>query len=810
MKWFKAIFSLILTIALVYVLNTKLGDIPPIGKFLSPFVGFWQNAEGPATATKQQLAVAGLQGEVSILLDKNRVPHIFAQNDHDLYFAQGYYTAHDRLWQMEFQTHAAAGRISEIVGAKALELDRFQRRMGMVYGAKNSLAGMMVDPTTRAMLEAYSAGINAYIKSLSPKEYPLEYKLLDYAPEAWSPLKCALLLKLMAYDLAGRSDDLRMSNILQQYGPDITQNLFPDYPFRAEPIVPEGTPLDFTPLKTPPVPTGFGAQLSNKVLEKEPPAELGSNNWAVAGAKSATGYPLLANDPHLQLNLPSIWYQVQLVGPDVNVCGVSLPGAPGIIIGFNQNISWGVTNVDADVLDWYQIKFKDNRKQQYWHHNQWKPVRQQVEEIKIRGQQSLFDTVYYTHQGPVVYDKPDKVFNNQTPVSHAMRWVAHDKSNELRTFYLLNRARNYQDYQQALAFYVAPAQNFIYADNQQNIAIWPNGRFPLKWKDQGKFILDGTNPANDWQGWIPATQNPHVKNPTRGFVSSANQFSVGPDYPYYLNWEFGSPERAIRINQRLAAMEKITVDSMRALQNDNFNVHAQTVLPTLLSYMRPAGLNPTQQQVLRIMQQWQYQNNPTETAPTVFELWWQLFNEAIWHDDFNNVGLELRYPSRDRTIHLVQHEPQSAWFDNRLTPQKETLPELVNASFRATVDSLQHQLGNIGNKWQWAPYKSTSIRHIANLPGFGRENLQIGGGRGIVNATSERHGPSWRMVVALGPQVQGFGVYPGGQSGNPGSFYYDNMIETWRQGKLNNLVYLQSKADQAPAIIATLTLQNQK
>jgi len=807
MKWFKAVFSLFVTIALVYVLNTKIGDIPPVGKFLSPFRGFWQNAESKDLAATKQLVVTGLQGKVSILLDKNRVPHIFAENNHDLYFAQGYYTARDRLWQMEFQTHAAAGRLCEIVGAKYLELDRFQRRMGMVYGAKNSLAGMMADPATRDMLEAYSAGINAYIKSLSPQEYPLEYKLLDYAPEAWTPLKCALLLKLMAYDLAGRSDDLRMSNILQQYGPQITQDLFPDYPFRAEPIVPEGTPLDFTPVKTPSVPTNFQAQLSNKVLEKEPPAELGSNNWAISGAKSATGYPILANDPHLQLNLPSIWYQVQLIGSDVNVCGVSLPGAPGVVIGFNQNISWGVTNVDADVMDWYQVKFKDNRKKQYWHDNQWKPVRRQVEEIKIRGQKSLIDTVYYTHHGPVVYDKPEKVFNKQTPVSHAMRWTAHDKSNELRTFYLLNRARNYQDYQHALSFYVAPAQNFIYADNSQNIAIWPNGRFPLKWQEQGKFILDGTNLAHDWQGWIPAAHNPHVKNPARGFVSSANQFSAGPDYPYYLNWQYSSPERAIRINQRLAAMEKVTVDSIQALQNDNFNIHAQTILPTLLRYMRPADLNAHQQQVLKVMQQWQYRNDAQEIAPTVFEIWWLLFNKAIWEDDFANTGLELRYPSRDRTIHLVQQEPQSAWIDNRNTPPKETLADLVNASFRATADSLQRQLGAVSKKWQWAVYKSTSIQHIANLPGFGKQNLSIGGGRGIVNATSERHGPSWRMVVALGPQVQGYGVYPGGQSGNPGSFYYDNQIETWRLGKLNSFVYLRNKTDNSSAIMATLTLQ---
>ena len=272
-------------------------------------------------------------------------PTSFAANDHDLYYAQGYLTARDRLWQMEFMTRVAAGRISEVVGPKALEYDRFQRRMGLGFGAENSLREMMQNDTTRLVLESYSAGVNAYISQLRPADYPFEYKLLDYAPEPWQPLKCALLLKLMAWDLSGRSDDLRLSNILSKYGPEVTRDLFPDYPFRADPVVPEGTPLDFTPLPVPVAPPLFGAAVSGLVPSREPDAELGSNNFAVAGSRSASGLPLLANDPHLQLNLPSIWYQIQLSAPGQNVYGVTIPGAPAVIIGFNENVAWGVTNV---------------------------------------------------------------------------------------------------------------------------------------------------------------------------------------------------------------------------------------------------------------------------------------------------------------------------------------------------------------------------------------------------------------------------------------------------------------------------------
>ncbi|PSR56847.1 penicillin acylase family protein [Adhaeribacter arboris] len=808
MKVIRAVLSVGLALALIIALNTSLGVVPPIGKFLSPFVGFWQNAETRDNLKATELPITGLQAPVQILYDENRIPHIFAQNNYDIYFAQGYVTTKDRLWQMEFQTHAAAGRVSEIIGSKAIEFDRYQRRMGMVYGAQQSLKAMLAEPRSRQMLEAFTAGVNAYIEQLRPKNYPLEYKLLNYAPEPWTPLKCTLLLKLMAYDLSGRSDDLRMTNILRKYGPEVTKNLFPDYPFREDPIIPANTPLDFKPLPIPSAPASFTAQLAEIKRPQEPDPELGSNNWAVSAEKSATGYPILANDPHLELNLPSIWYQVQLITPDMNVYGVSLPGAPNVIIGFNEHIGWGVTNVDADVMDWYQIKFKDKTQQQYWHAHQWKPVRKVIEEIKIKGAPTVFDTVSYTHHGPIVYDAAEKVFNHQTPVKHAMRWMAHDSSNELLAFYLLNRAHNYNDYRQALTYYSAPAQNFIYADDAKNIAIWPNGKFPLKWPEQGKFILDGTDPAYDWQGWIPQSHNPHVENPARGFVSSANQFSADPkQYPYYLNWQFAAAQRGIRINQRLAEMQKVTVDSMRQLQNDNLNLQAQTILPALLTAVQKEKLSTTQQQALAVLSSWNYFNDAPQIAPSIFQEWLPVLNKAIWDDEFGSTkNRELRYPSADRTMQLILTEPQARWFDNQNTPAKETLGQLITTTFQAAVDSLQQHYGSLGPKWQWAQVKSTDILHMAKLPGFGKTDLIIGGGAGIVNATGARRGPSWRMVVALGPEVQGYGVYPGGQSGNPGSFYYDNLIETWRQGKLLKLPYLKTASDPAAQQMVSIRL----
>ena len=815
----KALLALAASITLVWMLNTKHGELPPFGPLLSPYRGFWQNGERPGDFPAQQtLSLPGLRQPVTVRYDDHRVPHVFAQNDADLYFAQGYLTARDRLWQMEFQTHVAAGRLSEIVGPARLETDRFFRRMGLPFGAANSLKAMMADPETRTVLTAYTAGVNAYIKQLTPATLPFEYKLLDYRPEPWQPLKCALLLKYMAWDLSGRTDDLRMSNILRQYGPAVVKDLFPDYPTREDPIVPVGTPLDFKPLPTPAVPKSFEAAYALQQLRTEPDAELGSNNFAVSGLKSASGYPLLANDPHLQLNLPSIWYQIQLTAPGVNVYGVTIPGAPAVIIGFNENVAWGVTNVAADVLDFYQLKFRDNTRRAYWHAGHWKPVRRVVERIKVRGQPDWLDTVLYTHHGPVVYDKNEKPFLNQTPIGHAMRWTAHDGANEVRTFCQLNRARTYADYTAALATYSSPAQNFIFADSEKDIAIWPNGHFPLKWRDQGKFILDGTDPAYDWQGWIPAAQNPHVKNPARGFVSSANQFSAGPDYPYYLNWNYANYERGHRINQRLTAMTQVTPDSLRRLQNDVLDLNAQLMLPRMLALVSDPALGTTppaaaspEGKVLAELRRWPYQYTADAVGPTIFSLWYANLVKRLWDDDFplTPTGPALRYPSRDRTNTLILNEPDSPWIDDRHTPTHETLPQLALQSLHFATDSLTRKFGPLSPKWRWAAQKSTDVLHLLQLPGFGEMDLDCGGGAGIVNATSERNGPSWRMVVALGPRVRAYGVYPGGQSGNPGSPFYNNLVETWRVGKLDELVFLRSATEANPRVATAWTLQGQ-
>jgi len=805
-------FYLLLTATLVFLLNTKMGSLPPLGKFLDPFNGFWQQAESRQTQTESKLQINGLKGQVTIRFDENRVPHIEADNEEDLYFAQGFIVARDRLWQLDFQTRFAAGRLSEVIGEKAIDLDKYNRRMGMGFGARNMEAFVIKDPKMKMVLDAYTKGINAYIGTLKPKDYPIEFKLLDYEPENWKPINSAYLLKLMSATLAAASNDFYMSNALSKFGPEVIKDLFPNYPFREDPIIPVGTKWEFDPLAIPKTPEELPLNNNIKLNPKE--EGLGSNNWAISGDKTITGFPLLANDPHLEMTLPAIWYQNQLTAPGVNVYGVTIPGSPGVIIGFNKEVAWGVTNVGSDVLDWYKITFKDNSKSEYLFENEWKPIKKVVETIQVRGKETITETVFYTHYGPIVYmegEKPEALpKSNNIPVGYALKWIAHQPSNDIKTFYELNRAKNYSDYRAALLHYVAPAQNFIFASKENDIAITPNGYFPLKWKGQGKFLLDGSRSANEWQGRVPAEHNPTVKNPPRGFVSSANQFSTDSTYPYYLHWEFTGYERGARINRQLATMDKAGVKDFQQLQNDNYSIHAENIRDILAENVIISSLNEREKKALALFKTWSFRYDAKEIAPSIFEWWHKNLALGIWSDEFSDAKNPMVIPSRDRTVQLLLTDDTAKWYDNIKTPGIETKGDIITTTFKETVDSLFKTYGEISSKWEWGNVKGTNIPHLAKISGFGTKTLFTGGSKTAVNAISQTTGPSWKMIISLGDKVEAYGLFPGGESGNPGSFYYDNMVEKWAGGKLNSLYFYEKGNPDPKRIKQTISLTSKK
>ena len=784
MKILPLIISVVVTTGLVVTLNTKLLLPAPLAKLLSPQHGIWQNAENANANFKVDLSFLKLKGKVNVYLDERLVPHVFAEQENDVYFVQGYLHAKFRLWQMELQTHAAAGRASEIIGGKALTHDREFRRLGMGYAAEISLKEMEADSTTKASCDAYTAGVNAYINTLTISQLPIEYKLIGYTPEPWSNLKTALFLKYMSYDLAAHEDDIEMTNAKSFFSPADVDLLYPAKQDSLDPIIPKGTMYAAPKLLVKQPATADSVYFKNKDLlvmnEEKPDRENGSNNWAVSAGKTKNGAPILCNDPHLGLNLPSLWFEMQLSTPTFNAYGATFPGAPSVIIGFNDNCAWGVTNGGRDVRDYYEIKFKDDSRTEYWFDSAWKKTQFRIETIKVKDSANYVDTVAYTVFGPVMYDKSfsgNRTGNNKY---YAVRWTAHDPSKELLTFNLLNHAKNYSDYLTAVVNMHTPGQNFAFAAKNGDIAMRTQGAWPAKWKGQGDFIMPGTDSSYMWQGMIPADEIPFQFNPLRGFVSSANQKPADSAYPYYLGRDY-PPYRGFIINRKLTAMDNITPQDMMAMQTNNYDVFAEMARPVFLKNIKEALLDDDEKKYLYILKTWDCNNEVNSTGPTVFKVLWQSFYSQVYDDEFSKAPAVIMHPFESSLLDGILRDSNYKFLDNIETTQKETLADDVTAAFK--IAAVQLKKIEMEGRLAWATYKATRVNHLTKLEPFSRLNLPVGGGTNCINATKENHGPSWRMVVSLTAQTEAYGVYPGGQSGNPGSQFYDNFIDQWAAGK---------------------------
>lgn len=774
----------VITTALIIILNSTVIIPAPLGKLLSPQNGLWQNAESVNHDYSADLSFKQLKGKVNVYFDDRLVPHVFAEDENDAFFVQGYLHAKFRLWQMEFQTHAAAGRISELIGKKAIDFDRDKRRLGMVFAAENSLKEIENDPETLAECDNYTAGVNAYIESLNESTLPVEYKLLGYYPEKWTNLKTALFLKYMSLDLAGGENDFEYTNAKSVFSSADFDKIYPIIMDSLDPIVPKGTvfPKPGIELKIPSTADSlyFDTKDSTTIQEQKPDPNNGSNNWAVSGSKTKSGYPILCNDPHLGLNLPSLWYEMQISTPTYNAYGATFPGAPAIIIGFNDNCAFGFTNAGRDVRDYYEIKFKDDTRKEYWFDSQWVKTTFRIEKIKVKDGPDYLDTVAYTNIGPVMYDKSYSGGRSTNNKYYAVRWKAHDPSNELKMFTLLNKAKNYNDYLEAIKYLHTPGQNCLFASKSGDIAIWDQGEFPAKWKRQGDFVMPGTDSSYFWQGMIPQDENPHLVNPERGFVSSANQLPADTSYPYYLGGHF-PPYRGWEINKRLSVMNNITTEDMMKLQTDNYNVFGEMALPVLVNNMEVLKLSNDELKYFDILKTWNLRNDVDSKGATLFVLTWDSLENKTWDDEFLKTNLQLMMPYESTLLNNILKDSAFKFLDDINTPQIETLADDVTAAFKHAV-AVAQQADSKGSL-EWGRYKDTKVLHLARLDAFSRLHLPIGGGTNTINAANEQHGPSWRMIVSLTPQTQAYGVYPGGQSGNPGSQFYDDFVDAWVQGK---------------------------
>lgn len=800
------------TCLLVFLLNNRwvVGGVavPPLGKFLSPTHGFWQNMQRDHMQ-EETLLIPGLEQPVTVVFDSLMIPHVYAASDADVYLAQGFLTARDRLWQMEFQVLAGAGRLSEFLGFNPdiLAYDREQRRLGMTFGARNALNEMMKDSLTRRCLDRYTEGVNLYIQSLPERKLPFEYKLLDYKPEPWTNLKIAMLLKNMCKTLNMGDKDFEMTSALKLFGPEMVELLYPDNEHSGDPIVDAPGKWNFAPAAIPSTPLAIPPDFI-KVKHPKSDPHAGSNNWAVSGTKTATGAPILCGDPHLNLTLPSIWYVMHLHTPDMNVMGAAIPGAPTVIIGFNDSIAWSVTNAQRDLVDWFSIQYQDSQRHAYWLDGKWIETKKVVEKIHIRGEDTFYDTVVYTHWGPVTYDKsfPGNSPREEQSSGMSFRWIAHDPSNELKATYQLNRAQNFSDYMSALNHWKLPAQNFAFASVQGDIAMRVQGAFPIRRPGEGKFVIDGSVGTNGWNAFIPNEQNMYYKNPSRGFVSSANQYPVDDTYPYYITASNYETYRNRRINEVLRELDSVTVRDMMRLQNDNLNLKARENLPWLLAQLDSSNQDPA----AAILRDWNFENNADSEGASYFSAWWDALLETAW-DEMTSATQSLEMPTDFVTSRLLREQPGFQFFDVVGTPKVETARDVARIAFDSAVHRISAWKERTGNTHvYWGEYKASFISHLVPTLRVLGQPVNTGGGGGIVNAHNRRNGPSWKMIVSLEPNgVRAWGIYPGGQSGNVGSKFYNNMIDRYVQGGYYSL-HFPSQPDTSIQLTSLQMLPSKK
>ena len=774
--YIKSLLCLVVTILLTGVLTGKITipnlSIPPLASFLHPVTGIWNNG-----------VVKGSPGIYSdpkdaanyIAYDDRRVPHIYAKTIERALFLQGYAEAKDRLFQLDLISRAASGRLSEILGSRTIDIDKGLNRNSLEIAARNAVATWQEHPKDYQLFGHYIDGINQFINELSPKDYPLEFKLLDYIPEPWSYYKSALVSRYMANTLSRREDDVESSNMLVLLGIERFNHLFPQNDDGGYPVIPNEKQYDFD--------TIYGDQLEHdsiveRILRKEyfekPPKGVGSNNWVLGNSKTATGTPIFANDPHLSLSLPSIWYECQITTPNTNAYGVTIPGLAGIMMGFNEYISWGETNVGHDVADMHLIKYTDGKKDNYLLDDKVLPVEYEIQEIKVKNGPSVFDTLKYTKWGMIIRESADGLHDV------AMDWLAVKKQEkpDLCTFVYMAQSKNYDEFEKANSVFSVPAQNFLFGAKNGDIALRVNGTLPARHGQDGRFLEPGDSSKYGWKGYIPRSQNPQILNPNQDYLTSSNQRSAGADYPYYYTGSF-EHFRNISINDKLKNKNDWTIDEVKAMQFDSYSVFAARILPLLLSKIAEEN------EIVNTLKNWDFQYHRNKVAPTYFNIWIKYLRRATFDEIYEYQDqMEVMIPKNYRLLSLIQNECEDEIFDKQYTITKETCTEIVRLSFQEALKEIA-QLEQI----KWGEYRPITINHYTRLPALSRFGINTDGNSDAINATSSSFGPSWRMVVSLEQTTKGYGIYPGGQSGNPLDPFYDNMITKWANGQYDELQF---------------------
>ena len=785
-KW----FWLILAIGWLLFLKLGAGPLPGLGPLFEVSTGIWDHH--PSTLESRTLS--GLKDKVTVTIDQSGVPHIFARNESDLYLAQGFVMAQARLFQMDISTRVTAGMLSELVGERGLAFDEFFVKFGMRGSVDEMWRAIGKEPRTRAMLEAFVTGVNLYVDQL--QEPPPEYKILNVKPQRFSPERFVHMGKALTFNLAGRTFDLELSQIAGKFGVEHVLDLFPQYlPAKFEDFV-DPRPHGKAPLAEP----TRAFQTSFKEFPSFPWANpgQGSNNWAVAPAKSASGTSLFANDTHLGLTLPNIWFETQLYTPDFNAYGVSLAALPGLVNGFNKDIAWGPTNGTTDVLDFYEIEFEDETSARYLVNQQWYTGREEKQIVKIKGGNEKEIVVMNTHLGVLLH--------RQGKLGLVADWAGHRPGNELLALRGLLNAANVDECLLSFSDWRVPIQNFLCVD-KTNIAWTHAGFVPKRPAGQGRFVMDGRTARVPLIEELPESDRPQARNPAQGFLRSANEKILPPSAGIYLGWDYEPPNRGQRIQEALQAKDKWTPEDMIALQNDVRNVEAMRILPHLLRLVKQDELTSGQREALELLRAWDYRVLATRIEATLYAVWTDKFKEKIFGDDVLEEGKRKLMPRDARLAWLLArleanpNDPDAKWVDDRATDAKETLTGQATRALQATWNLLIERLGPDPKLWTWRNWQQPRFLHAGRLPGFGSDVLTVDGSNDTVSAVAKAHGPTYRVVVETGEWPKAWMQVPGGNNGDPFATDFERFVTDWSQGRMRQVEFYRDMEEAKKAAV---------
>ena len=756
--------------------------------------------------TSGTIDVPGLQSDVKIYRDEYGVPHILADSERDAYFAVGYVHAQDRLWQIELFRRAGEGRLAEVLGEPALNVDRMFRTLGMRQQA--SKLADAADVQTRDALKAYADGVSYFIETHKGK-YPVEFDLLDIEPEPWTIEHSILISRLMAWELNySRWVDIVLAEFVERFGGAKASEIFPSWPEGGPIIVPQGlqgkrvAALGKQLLR---IDQEFRAMIGSGGLES------GSNAWAVSGALSTSGKPILANDPHLLFTAPGRWYEMHVVAPGLDVEGATIAGVPFVIIGRNRQIAWGVTNAMLDDEDFY-VEQVDSilHPTRYRFNNAWRPLETHIDTILVKNGPPVLLTIYKSHRGPIVNRIEPSAEYSEYLLS--MRWVGHEISNEAGAFYRINRAGNWNEFLEGLRNFAAPAQNFVYADVQGNIGYYTGGWIPIRSTKSPTLPFPGWTDQYDWKGFVPFNETPHSFNPPEGFIAVANNKIVPDSYPYYISNLWEPHWRITRITELLWSQAKFSVEDMQRLQLDVLSPHAREIVPIVLSTCEGREVpDPDVQTVLSYFRNWNYEMKSNDVPTTLFEAFFVRMVHNTFEDEMGPALLALYDTVATMPMAAtagLMKRGTSPWFDNLQTPQRESMADIVLKSLADAVQDLKIRYGGGVKEWQWGTFHQVEFPHVFGANELLRKvfNLgpyPVGGSHSTVNKGDyalkrpyeNTVGPSTRMIFDLGDADNGRSVTPPGQSGQVFQQHYDDQLVLWLNGVYRRTVMDRSRIE---------------